>query len=207
MESNRESKYKGSIETAFMEVKCVLRSYSGRFSKKTYTQHQHAAAILLMKYERKTYRDIADLLKEFCTYFEFNESAPHFTTLQKFFDRIPANTRDLLLANTYQLFMATIANLAIDPTGYKLHHASQHYENRIKKKARRKRYMKHFLSTDTDNQAIIASENYRSYVHDSKRSKPILKRTKEIVDIGYAAADKGFGSESNHKFAHKLGVN
>jgi len=80
MENNRESKYKRFIETAFMEVKRVLRTYSDKFSKKTYTQHQHAVAILLMKYENKTYRDIADLLKEFYAYFRLNESIPHMTS-------------------------------------------------------------------------------------------------------------------------------
>jgi hypothetical protein len=54
-----------------------------------------------------------------------------------------------------------IANIAIDPTGYGLHHAPQHYENMI---GRRKRYMEHFPSIDTDNQAIIVSEDWRSHV-------------------------------------------
>ena len=35
--------------------------------------------------------------------------------------------------------------------------------------------------------------------------KPMMKKIKEIIDIGYAVADKGFNSESNHKFAHKIG--
>ena len=52
-----------------MEVKRILRPYSDKFSKKTYTQHQHTVAILLMKRERKPYRDVVELLKEFCAYF------------------------------------------------------------------------------------------------------------------------------------------
>ncbi len=47
-----------------MEAIGVFRAYPGKFSKRTYTQYQLAVAILLMRYERKTYRDIADLLKE-----------------------------------------------------------------------------------------------------------------------------------------------
>ncbi|MGI0141360.1 MAG: IS5 family transposase [Candidatus Micrarchaeales archaeon] len=190
-----------------MEVKRVLRTYSDKFSKKTYTQHQHAVAILLMKYENKPYRDIAELLKEFCMYFGFGESTPHFTTLQKFFDRIPGYKWDFLIAKTYELFMSTIANIAIDSTGYKLHHASQHYEHRIKRNYRRKRFMKHFLSVDTDKQAIIASENWRSYVNDTVRFKPIAKKTRKLVRIENITADKGSDSESNHKFAHKIGAN
>ena len=207
MKNNRESRYKRFIETAFTEVKRVLRVYSGKFSKRTYTQHQHAAAILLMKYEDKPYRDVVGLLSEFCSYFGFEESIPDYTTLYKFFKRIPTYVWDFLLAKTYELFMGTIANIAIDSTGYKLHHASQHYEQRVKRKTGRKRCMKHFLSVDTDKQAIITSENWRSYVNDNTRFKPILKKTREIIRIKDATADKGFDSESNHKFAHQIGAN
>ena len=42
------SKYKRFIRAAFAEVRRVLRPYLSRFSKKVYTQHQHAVAILLM---------------------------------------------------------------------------------------------------------------------------------------------------------------
>jgi len=52
--------------------------------------------------------------------------------------------------------------------------------------------MKHFLSVDTARQAIIASDDRRSYVNDNVMFKPMLKKTKEVIDIGYAVADKGF---------------
>lgn len=59
-----------------MEVRRVLRPYSDKFSKKTYTQHQHATAILLMRYEDKTYRDVTDLfgipLGKECLYIKKN---------------------------------------------------------------------------------------------------------------------------------------
>ncbi len=207
MKQISDSWYKKFIETCFMEVKRVFRPYSGKFSKKTYTQHQHAVVILLMKHERKSYRDVVELLKELWAYFGFTESIPNFSTLEKFFLRIPTYVWDFLLTKTYELFAGTIANVAIDSTGYRLHHASQHYENRIGRPHKRKRFMKHFLSSDTDKQAIIASEDRRSYVNDALIFKPILEKTKAIVDIGDATADKGFDSESNHKFAHKIGAN
>ena len=141
-----------------MEVKRVFRPYSGKFSKRTYTQYQLAVAILLMKYERKMYRDIADLLKKLWVYFGIEDQTPHFTTLEKFFMCISTYIWDFLLAKTYELFEGTIANIAIDSTGYGLHHASQHYEKMI---GRRKKYMKHFLSVDTDNQAIVVLENFQ----------------------------------------------
>ena len=209
MKQNGDSKYKRLIQTFFTEIKRVLPDFSGKFSKRKYTQRQHAAAILLMKYENKPYRDAVDLLRELSQYFGFESTVPHFTTLQKFFMRIPTYVWDFLLTKTYELFAGTIANVAIDSTGYKLHHASGHYENTVYKSQRRnKRFMKHFLSVNTENQAIITSESWRSYVNDSTRFNPILKKTTEITKTDNATADKGFDSEENHEFARdKLKVN
>ena len=208
MKEKGDSRYKRFIETAFREVSRVLRQYSSRFSKKTYTQRQLAVAMLLMKYEKKTYRDIADLLAEFTGYFEFEDGTPHFTTLQKFFDRIPTYVWEFLLAKTYELFAGDVANVAIDSTGYRLHHASQHYEHRIGRKRERKRFMKHILSIDTDSQAIIVSESRRSCINDSITFRPMLTKTKDIIDVDNATADKGYDSEENHRFAHKkIGAN
>jgi hypothetical protein len=187
-----------------MEVKRVLRPYSDKFSKKTYTQHQHAVAIMLMKYENKPYRDIAKLLEELWVYFGFGNSVPHFTTLQKFFDRIPTYIWDFLIAKTYRLFTVNIADVAIDTTGYQLNHSSRHYEQRT---GLRKRFMKHVLSVDTNKIAIICSDGKRSYVNDNKTFKPIAKKTREIIPIGDLSADRGFDAEENHRFAYEeLGV-
>jgi hypothetical protein len=199
MKEKGDSRYKRFIETAFREVSRVLRQYSGKFSKKTYTQQQHAVAILLMKYEKKTYRDIADLLIEFTDYFEFEGSTPHFTTLQKFFDRIPTYIWDFLIGKTYQLFLSDLANIAIDTSGYKLRHSSYYYEQRVNKKVKKKRFMKHIISIDTDNQGIIASYDRRSHINDTKTLKPVARKTRKIVRIGNATADKGFDSEENHE--------
>jgi hypothetical protein len=200
---NGESRYKIFIETCLREVKRVLKPYSGKFSKKTYTQHQHAVSILLMKYENKPYRDVTYFLKELWSYFDFHDDIPHFTTLQKFFNRVPTYVWDFLLEKTYELFAGSVANIAIDSTGYKLHHASQHYEHRVGIQYRRKRYMKHFISVDTERQAIIASEDWRSYVNDTTRFKPILRKTRKRTRIGDATADKGFDSEENHRYARE----
>lgn len=200
---NRESKYKRFIETSLMEVKRVLRPYSDKFSKKTYAQPQLAVSILLMRYENKTYRDIADLLIELAQYFDFLDDIPHFTTLQKFFQRIPSYIWDFLLGKTIELFDIDVADIGMDASGYRLNHASQHYENRIKRPNQRKRYMKHYVSGDTTKQVIITSESWRSCVNDTKRFKPILKKTRKLTRIGDATADKGFDSEDNHRYARE----
>jgi hypothetical protein len=181
----------------------VFKLYSDKFSKRAYAQHQLAVAILLMKYERKTYRDIADLLKELLLYFGLDGPMLHFTTLEKFFMRIPVYIWDFLLAKTRKLFEGDVAKVVIDPTGYDLHYASRHYEKRI---GRLKRYMKHFISVDTDNQVIVVSEDWRPYVNDSTRFRSVLSKTVDRRKVHDAVVDKGFDAEENHWFAHKTSV-
>ncbi len=183
--------------------KQVLQQYSGKFSKKTYMQRQHAVAILLMKYEKNTYKDVADSLTEFADYFRFEKNIPHSTTLQKFFLRVPTSAWEFLLSKTYELFAGDVANIAIDSTGYRLHHASQHYEQRIGRKRNRKRFIKHILSVDSDLQAIIVSESRRSCINDNITFRPTPKKTKDIIDVDNATADKGYDSEENHRLAHR----
>jgi hypothetical protein len=88
------SGYKKFIEIRFIEVKRVLRPYPDKLPKRIYTQHQHAAAILLMKRERKQYRDTVELLKELWQCFGSRGPVPHFTTLEKSFMRIPTYVWD-----------------------------------------------------------------------------------------------------------------
>jgi Transposase DDE domain len=192
------SKYKKFVEIAFQEVKRVLRPYSDKFSKKTYTQHQHAVAILLMKYENKPYRDVVELMKELWTHFKFDKSIPHFTTLQKFFARISAYTWEFLLTKTYQLFHTKHANIGIDSTGFRPNHVSQYYYFRFKEIRRTRRFMKHSISVDTDNQAIIASINALSWHNDNVYFVPLARKSKEIVKLNNVTADMGYDSELNH---------
>ncbi|MDE1767100.1 MAG: IS5/IS1182 family transposase, partial [Thaumarchaeota archaeon] len=170
--NSRESKYKVFTEIGFRESKRVFRPYSDKYSRKTYTQYQHAVAILLMKYECKTYRDITELLKELWWYFKFENSIPHFTTLQKFFDRIPIYVWDFLIAKTYELFNSEIANVAIDSTGFDLEHPSYYYVQRVNMMSRKRKYLKHIMSVDTDKQAVICSIGRKSNVSDNKVFKP-----------------------------------
>src|SRR6202050_1263213 len=197
MKKNRESKYKRFVEICMTVVKRVFTRFSSKFSKKTYTQYQLATSICLMKYENKTYRDIVDLLKEIWRYFRFRDSVPHFTTLQKFFERNSLDVWEFLLSKTYQLFKAEVANIGIDSTGFKLNHSSQYYQKRIN--LERKEFLNHIISVDTDNQAIVASDSKKKdRLSDMAELKPIARKTRKLVRINIVTADRGFDSESNH---------
>jgi hypothetical protein len=202
---NREPRYKRFIDLCFIPVKRVLTTYSSKFSKKDYTQHQLAVCVCLMGYEDKVYRDITGLLLVLRDYLGFTEDKiPHFTALQKFLKRIPLWKLDLILRRTYEMFFQTkAANIGIDSTGEKTNHASDHYTKRIKRKGRRRDYLKHSLSVDTDQQAIIAAKDRRSDAHDNIDFKPLVRKSRKVVRLKHVTADKGYDSEENHRFVRE----
>ena len=204
--NSRETRYKRFIDLCMIPTKRVLRPYSNKYSKKDFTQHQLAVSVCLMGYEDKVYRDIADLLAELGGYLGFEEGKiPHFTTLQKFLKRIPLWVLDLILRRTYEMFFPTkAANIGIDATGEKTSHTSEHYTKRIKRKGKRKDYLKHSLAVDTDQQAIIAAKDRRSDAHDNVDFKPLVKKSGRIVPLKHVVADKGYDSEENHRFSERL---
>jgi hypothetical protein len=68
--------------------------FSSKFSKKTYTQHQLLILLLLKEYLSEDYRDTVELTEIMDSLREkihFDE-VPHFTTIQKFCQRIRSST-------------------------------------------------------------------------------------------------------------------
>lgn len=71
-----------------------------------------------------------------------------------------------------------------------------------------RRFMKHILPINSDSQAIIVSSSKIPCINDDMTFRPILKGTKDIIDIDNATAEDRYRSEENHRFAHKdIGVN
>jgi Transposase DDE domain len=186
-------------------TKRVLPTYSSKFSKKDYTQHQLAVSVCLKAYEDKVYRDAADFLSEIGQYLGFElGKTPNFSTLQKFVKRIPLRILDFILRKTYEVFFQTkVANIGVDSTGEKTSHTSAHYTKRMKRKSRHKDYLKHSISVDTDQQAIMVAKDRRSGAHDTKDYKHLVKKSREIVPLNDVTADKGYDSEENHKFTRE----
>ena len=82
-------------------------SYSSKFSNHRYTQHQHLVLLSLMKRLRLTYREVVQLvaLMPELRAMVGLETVPHFTTLQKFFQRVRSTAFDALLYRTAGLFV------------------------------------------------------------------------------------------------------
>ena len=123
---------------------------------------------------------------------------PHYTTLQKFNDRI--NTMMLgKIISSFILFTHPRHIFAgIDATGFKITHASEYYTHRAKL---RKKYAKLSIGADVLKQIICNIKVRRAPAttrHDTIDFKPIVTKISKIKPLSVVVADKTYDSEDNH---------
>ena len=121
---------------------------------------------------------------------------PHYTTLQKFTDRINIVLLERIISS-FILFTGTRHIFAgIDSTGFKITHASEYYTDRAKL---RKKYAKLSIGADVLKQIICNIKVRRAPTrHDNIDFKPIVTRISKIKSLSVVVADKAYDSEDNH---------
>jgi len=191
-----------------------VRLYGSKFSKKTYTLHQHIVLLSLREYRNGMgYERFCKELPDYVALLEFLglEQIPHFTTLHKVSQRLKGTTMDSAI-----LGFARKAKFraGIDSTGLSLQHSTYYYEKRLehfrkakKKKPgrpRKKRKKKHQYTSifaDLDKQLILSTKLLRGSKSDKKMMKPTINKAKEVFDrVKSNDADKGYDAEYNHEF-------
>ncbi|OPY38940.1 MAG: hypothetical protein A4E35_00166 [Methanoregula sp. PtaU1.Bin051] len=106
--------------------------YSSKYSRKTYTQHQLLILLLLKEYLATDYRDTVELIETMDVLkdkINLDES-PHFTTIQKFCQRIKSFTFTRLLNRLMKMFYdwgEKIPCTAVDSFGFTSSYASHYY--------------------------------------------------------------------------------
>ncbi len=126
------------IECAYNYAKVVLNKYSNDYSKHEFTQPALFTLLAIKFYTQSTYRQITDLLtlsdriKEYLHL----KRVPHFTTLHKFFQRLPTSV--LKEINKLILIESEIEPeiIALDGTGFTSDYADKYYA-KIRKKERK----------------------------------------------------------------------
>ncbi len=122
---------------------------------------------------------------------------PHFTTLQKFTDRIGNSLLERIISSFIVISGTKHIFVGIDSTGFKITHASQYYAERIE--ATRK-YAKLSIGADVLQQIIYKIRIRRAPTrHDNIDFRPIITRTSNILPLSVVTADKGYDSEDNHQ--------
>jgi hypothetical protein len=65
----------------------------------------------------------------------------------------------------------------------------------MKGRSKRKDYLKHSISIDTDQQAIIAAIDKCSDANNNVDFEPLVEMSRRNVPLNYVTADKGYDSE------------
>ena len=169
-----------------------------RKSNHIFTVWQHMVLLVIRQYEGKSYRMFSEWLVEayyLRTFLQLSH-IPHFTTLQKFTERINGTLLEKIISSFIILTKIGQLFVGIDSSGFKATHASQYYAERVKL---RRKYIKLSLAADVLQQIICTIKIRRAPTrHDSIDFRPLITKTSELVPLSVVTADKGYDSEDNH---------
>jgi hypothetical protein len=138
------------------------------------------------------------------TFLKISSRIPHFTTLQKFADRITGTILQRVISSFIAALICKANHIffGIDSSGFKSTHSSQYYTERAK--LRKKKWIKLSVGADVLKQIICSIKIKRAPTkHDNVDFKPIITRTSEIKPLSVVVADKGYDSEENHVFVRE----
>lgn len=173
--------------------------------KKTFTNYQHLFLLVAKEHSKQTYREFIESLydSKLPQYISLKK-IPHFTTLQKFAQRLKAILLDKLIFLTQHLFKERGTFFGVDSTGMELDHASHHYCKRIRREKPVKGFVNLNALSDLHNKIILATKIRKKRRHDCSDFLPMWNKVKNL-DFDYFVADKGYDSETNHKAVFQAG--
>jgi hypothetical protein len=187
---------------------CVLGEvpvYNSRFSNRIFTNVQHLFLLVAKEHSDYGYRMFIESLYDsrMPKYISLKK-IPHFTTLQKFAQRLQAKILNKLIFLTQHLFKERGTFFGVDSTGMELDHASHHYCKRIKREKPVKGFVNLNALSDLHNKIILATKIRKKRRHDCSDFLPMWNKVKNL-DFDYFVADKGYDSETNHKAVFQAG--
>lgn len=158
-----------------------LPLFASKHSKKTFTNHQLFKLLLVKAYERKDYRRFEDYLKlSVVPKYLGLDRIPHFTTLQKFAQRQNIQKLEKVLLKFVELAPKKMSNCGIDASGFRLSHASEHYEKRIGRPVKKKDFLKANCFFDLDNLLFLAVKFRKKIRNDCQDFVPLWNKIKHL---------------------------
>jgi len=189
-------------EAAYEIAKEKIDPYSSKFSKKKFTQQQHAVIICLKIRSGSTYVEIVERLVEeprIRKALELEE-VPHPTTLVKAFERLETELWRIFLQASAEILERN-GIVGVDASGFERSHASRHYTKRAKLHIQE---LKTTLLVDTEENAILDVHIAASRKHDTQIGPQLVKRASKFIEI--LLGDKGYDDKDFRKLCRKLGI-
>ena len=186
------------IEKTYHYASMVFTKYSNEFSKKLYTQPALFTILALKIYTKSTYRQIIDLLSlsDKIKSFLGIKKAPHFTTIQKFFQKLSESKLKDINTLIISEKVKKCELIALDGTGFTNDYADKYYA-KIRKKER-KSYVKNHITIDVDSRFILHYMVQRGPKYDTNFAIQAIRQTKKFKPK-YILADKAYDTEPIRK--------
>jgi hypothetical protein len=196
----------------------AFRLYSCKYSRKTFTQPQLFACLVLKEFLQLDYRKLSALLADSPDLGGVIElkSVPHFTTFQKAAGRLlafrPARRlldRTIQLAKWQRKLSNHVPLAALDGTGLESRHASSYYVRRRAntgkywQKTTYRRFPKAGILCDCQSHLILSVVPERGPGPDIPHFRKALDQALGRVQIGTVVADAGYDAEHTHRFARQ----
>ncbi|NQV90870.1 transposase [Candidatus Woesearchaeota archaeon] len=190
---------KFSIIVERLCAQAEIPQYFRYVQKKTYNNQQHLFLLVAKEHSNYGYRMfIESLYDSKMPQYIGLKKIPHFTTLQKFAQRLQAKIINKLIFLTQHLFKERGTFFGADSTGMELDHASAHYCKRIDREKPVKGFVNLNALSDLHNKIILTTKIRKKRRHDCSDFLPMWNKVKHL-DFDYFVADKGYDSETNHK--------
>lgn len=180
-----------------------LPLYSSKYSKRTFTQPQLLAALLLMRYEDWTFRELEVRLSE---HWELRRAlrlsrVPDHSTLHHFLRRLEEESLVRALEESATRFGKPPgggAVIAVDGTGLACGVLSTYYVKRTGDS--RRHYLKLLIGVEVESRIVVAQMARRGPSHDSAQLRPLAQAAHAVMPLKRVLADAEFDSQRNHTF-------
>lgn len=192
-----------------VELASSIPPYSGKYSRKDFTQQQLLTLYVLKQKSKMSYDDFTDD-------FRTRDSAmlelglhkvPSPSTLKMFAGRLELNILEIIIGDCINFTRKRKLNTAVDATGFELEDGSYHYLKRLGKASKQRKSLKCSGCADTDKHLFLSAKLRKNKRHDNIDFQIVLKKAKKNTrkKIKTNTGDKAYDSEENHEFAEKEG--
>ena len=190
------NKFYRLVENVCFEVRLPFRFST--FSKKMYGNFVHVFLAVYKEKLNQSYRRFVETCDENNMQRMLNiKRIPHFTTIQKFVQRINKTLFEKLVRACRKLLKLKNITAAIDGTGFSNTNPSHYFIKRIDGKIV-KNYTKTVFLADINTKLILATETYSNNKNETLSFKPMIKQLASCLKT--VLADKGYDSKENRQY-------
>ena len=201
----RRGKLKRMIDIGFTVCRRAgIPLYWSKYSKKTYTLHQHLLILALCAHFGWSMDRMLEFIEEdaYLRSLLRLRSVPHKSTLSRFKDRVPTAWFSFVFRRINEFVGGSAGRFAVDATGMRISKRSFYYTQKIGKKMKIRECMKLHAVLDIDTQIIVAALVTEFRKHDAPMLIPLLESVDSVREV---YADKGYDSLRNIEYVVRRG--